>query len=208
MRSDEILTGMKLNLTISISIALIVTAASSCNSGEQCMKELTTLRKELRQSFAQGDSSRTTDLALEIHELADCVTADQSVPDAWRSDALSIGKEGEEALKHIHCRCYKNRLGVEFGVIADSEEVELVIWEGMYERWNEVVSTTTLSAGAMTTRCDVEDLSDIANMKAEIEMKNGYYVTKNAIDTFEESIDDLISTSKGIWDALEEAFEE
>ena len=45
-------------------------------------------------------------------------------------------------------------------------------------------------------------------MKAEIEMKNGYYVTKDAIDTFEESIDDIISTSKGIWNAIEEAFEE
>lgn len=196
---------MKLNLPI--SIALIV-ATISCNSGEQCMKELTTLRKELRQSFAQGDSSRTTDLALEIHELADCVTADQSVPDAWRSDALSIDKEGEEALEHIHCRCYKNRLDAEFSVIADTAEVELVIWEGRYARWNQVVSTTTLSAGALTTRCDAEDLADIANMKAEIEMKNGYHVTKDAIDTFEESIDDLISTSKGIWDAIEEAFEE
>ena len=196
-----------MKLSLPISIALIV-AVISCNSGEQCMKELTTLRKELRQSFAQGDSSRTTELALEIHKLADCVTADQSVPDAWRSDALSIKKEGEEALQHIHCRCYKNRLDAEFSVIATSEEVELVIWEGMYARWNEVMSTTTLSAGAMTTRCDAEDLSDIANMKAEIEMENGYYVTKDAIDTFEESIDDIISTSKGIWNAIEEAFEE
>ena len=194
---------MKYQIGILISVLFC-----ACNNGERCVEKMKASSQSLTVAFEKGDSAKVTKEALTTIDHANCVQLAEGMPVAWLNDASRIKEEAERTLLHIHCRCYNLRLKRVYDEIQAAGVEDATLWKSHYEHWQRWNSTTSMKTGDLVSACANTDLTSITSMRVEMESRNGYFITKDAIEVGQEAVESIISTAKGMWQAIEESLEE